>query len=166
VFLSSGNDARDLRDRVEKIFRAASEILGIRNSPIRIDINRWEHHASQRVPRGRVNDQFVAEAKKATMTVALLLQDLRPGTLAELQAVLTQTDRSVAVLWFRQPGEPASDALRRFLDRWQNQLLYNEVGDPDDETAWLGLVRVLVDFLVKIVHDELDASQEIFYETR
>ncbi len=166
MFVSSGNDARDLRDRVEKVFRAASEILGIRNSPIRIEVNRWEHHAPERVGHGRLNDQFVQEAETATMTVALLIQDLRPGTLQELRAVLTKTDRAVAVLWFRNPGEVPSDALQRFLARWQHKLLYKEVGAPDDESSWLGLVRVVVDFLLRIIHDEIHASQEVFYETR
>jgi hypothetical protein len=108
----------------------------------------------------------VDEAKQCTMTVGLLIQDLRPGTLEELTAVLKETERAVAVLWFRHPGEQPSKRLKRFLDQWQNKILYRDVGPPDQDASWLGVVRVLVDFLLKIIHEELEASREIFYERR
>lgn len=134
---------------------------------MRIEVRRWEHYASQALHGARVNDVFVKEVLRSNMTLGLLIQDLRPGTLEELTAALTQVPERVAVLWFREPGEEPSTSLADFLKTWQNVLLYNEVGPADEDRAWLGLVRIVVDFLVRIFHDETEANTtELFYEQR
>lgn len=166
VFLSSGNDARDLRDRADAMFKVASEVLALK-SRVRIEVRRWEHHSSRALHGERVNEVFVAEALRSHLILGLLIQDLRPGTLEELTAALRRVPDRVAVLWFREPGEQASTALDDFLEAWQDVLLYNEVGPADEEPAWLGLVRIVIDFLTRIFHDETEANtRELFYEQR
>lgn len=148
------------------MFKVASEVLALR-SRVRIEVRRWEHYASRALHGARVNEVFVEEVLRSNLTLGLLIQDLRPGTLEELTAALTEVPERVAVLWFRQPGEEASASLREFLKTWQEVLLYNEVGPADEDLAWLGLTRIVIDFLVRILHDETESNTgELFYEQR
>jgi hypothetical protein len=153
VFLSSGHDAVVLRDRAESLFAIASQLLVQHEAPFRIDVDRWEHTAAQRGESDHLNDLFVERAKRAHLTLVLLLSDIRPGTLEEVEAVLDDTtDRDVAVVWFHDPGVAPSAELAAFLDARRDEILYAEVGPPDSEDAWYGLVRVMTRLLVSAFH--------------
>lgn len=153
VFLSSGHDAVVLRDRAESLFAIATQLLVQHEAPFRIEVDRWEHTAPQRGETDHLNDLFVERAKRAHLTLVLLLSDIRPGTLQEVEAVLNETtDRDVAVIWFHEPGVDPTPELEAFLAARRDEILYAEVGPPDSEDAWYGLVRVVTRLLVNAFH--------------
>ena len=153
VFLSSGDDAIRLRDRAESLFAIASHSLVQNDAPFRVEVDRWEHTAAQRGESDHLNDLFVERAKRAHLTLVLLLRDIRPGTLEEVEAVLDETtDRDVAVVWFHDPGVTPTAELDAFLAKRRDEILYAEVGPPDSEDAWYGLVRVVIRLLVRAFH--------------
>jgi hypothetical protein len=119
VFLSSGDDAQDLRDRSETLFRVADTMLVQLGIQARVDVDRWEHTAAHRGTTGHINDEFVERAKLANLTIALLRTEIRPGTFEELTAVLEDSDRDIAVIWFHKNGDTIDPSLSDFLDKYQ-----------------------------------------------
>jgi hypothetical protein len=90
LFLSSSDetDTRRLRDRVQRL---VYEVINPRLSEyeqagVRLDIQRWEQTAPQRVAEGGVNQLFVAKVRRSALTMVLLLDEIRPGTREEFEA--------------------------------------------------------------------------------
>src|SRR6266849_9769774 len=96
IFLSSGDDARALRDRVDRIVTDSinSQLLEA-GEKVRLEVDRWERTAPQRAePDRQTNDRFVQRALDSNVTITLLLEQLGEGTRAELEAVL-DTDKEI-----------------------------------------------------------------------
>lgn len=96
VFLSSGDDVVPLRDRAERLSEIASEVLSRSDRSSRLEIDRWEDAAPHVVDTDKVTDEFVGRALASHMVVALLLNEIRPGTFEELEAVLALSERCFA----------------------------------------------------------------------
>src|SRR5665213_512229 len=86
IFLSSGDDASTLRDRVERLVQnAINPSLLQSGANIRLEVDRWEVTAASRTRGANTNQQFVDRAREAHVTMALLLETLGNGTREELQ---------------------------------------------------------------------------------
>lgn len=152
-----------MRDRVNRVFDAANDVLISRNLPIRIDVRRWEKHAPDRHTTN-VNDRFVEEAQRSHLVLALLLDELRAGTEEELTAVLERTEHRISLIRFRRARDEPTPELAAFLEAHRNRLLYAEVGSPGGEKAWLTLMSLVVDFCMSILKAETDQSLNPFYD--
>lgn len=162
IFLSSGDDASALRDRFERVVREVDEQFSMR-SDLRFRVVRWESVPAQKAPDGNVNALFVNMARDSHLTVVLLLDQIRPGTLEEMEAVLTESDVQLAVLWFRA-GPDEAPALQEFLEKHRARLLYNATGPPDSEEAWLTMVRIITSVIVDAISPA--EGEEVFSEVR
>lgn len=165
VFLSSGHDAIDLRDRVSEIFKAADDILAYRNTGLRIKVRRWEDCPPHRSD-GRVNAEFVERAMKSPMIVALLIDDIHKGTHEELTTVLTETKNEVAVLVFTEPGRVLTPELQKFKTDWGAKLVWKEAGPASEDKSWIEIVRLLVDLLIRISMSQPATNEREFIENR
>jgi hypothetical protein len=154
LFLSSSDEpeTRRLRDRVQRL---VYEVINPRLSEyeqarVRLDIQRWEQTAPQRVAEGGVNRLFVGKARRSALTMVLLLDEIRPGTREEFEAALAQPDSQVSVLIFVRPGgdnEVSAGERDTYLAPHRNQILYSDrCGEPDGDDAWIALVNTLLTF--------------------
>lgn len=150
VFLSSGADVLELRDRTERLCEIASELLSRHGLSARLEIERWEDAPPHLVTKDHLNAEFVARALASHMVVALLRDELRPGTLEELEAVLDAGGIEVAVFCF-EPEHSRSDELSAFLGARKHQIVYKEVGPPQSDDAWYELVRSVVDLTIQVI---------------
>lgn len=158
VFVSSGSDADVLRDRLESICAVANEVLKFQRQRSRIEVERWEHTPARRVETDRVNEEFVRLALSCHLVVALLFDEIRPGTLEELEAVLEAGDIDVAVFCF-DSGQTRTRQMRDFLAQWRDTIRYAEVGRPEDDQAWLELVRAVMNLMIRTIPTAPDSPE-------
>src|SRR5947209_903654 len=97
VFVSSGNSPaslRRLRDRLQGfVDHVLNPMLFETGEQLRLQVVRWEDYAAQRSAQGvSTNERFVQAARDSHLTVVLLIDDIRTGTLEELEAVLDEQD--------------------------------------------------------------------------
>jgi hypothetical protein len=163
IFLSSGDDARDLRDRVQRlVYDAINPSLLQSGANVRLEIDRWEVTAAARTRGTHTNEQFVQRAREAQVTMALLLQTLGDGTREELQAVLDETEEELSALWFIHKHEKPDSEVAQFLDSNRQRLYFDKTGPPDDEESWIGVTRVLM----QTVLEALKPPEAVFSEQR
>ncbi len=152
VFLSSGNDALQVRERLDRLItNVVVPQLSHADAPFRIEVVRWEAAAAQRVPSEHTNDLFVEQACRCHLVIVLLLQEIRPGTREEIQAVLDEKGIDVAVLQF---GDSPSDTqgwadLNDFLEANRERLFYKRVESLASEDAEHELLRVLIRLVIR-----------------
>ena len=161
LFLSSSNEdeTRKLRQRVKRL---VEDVINPRlnefsEAGVRLALDMWERDAAQRVEPGQfVNDLFVAKARKAHLTLVLLLDEIRPGTREELEAALAAVGVQVAVLMFDRPGgseQEKIDARNDYIRRHQHKILYNDrCGHPDSDDAWIALTQTLFHFTLSAIY--------------
>lgn len=145
IFLSSGDDAADLRDRVDDLVVAAinSQLLEAQID-LRVEVDRWERTAAKlNEPGETTNDQFVRRALDSDLTLALLLRRLGDGTRGELEAAL-EADKEVSALWFVPRRSNPRSEVARFLDPKKERLTWDKTGKPESDESWHGIVRVLL----------------------
>lgn len=154
LFLSSSDEAETRRLR-ERVRRLVDDVINPRlgdyeQAGVRLAVQRWEQAAAQRVGPGQVNELFVAKARRAALTMVLLLDEIRPGTREEFEAALAEADPQVSVLVFDRPGGSDASKLRElsvYLHQYRDQILYNDrCGLPDSDDAWIALVNALLHF--------------------
>lgn len=149
LFLSSGDDAAELRDRVDEVVQIVNKQFAEEGSPLRFEVDRWESTPAQKAPDGaHVNEIFVQKVRNSHLTLVLLFNEIRSGTLEEIEAALEAKVVQLAVLWFDSLESKAvsSNALdvKNFLDSHRQQLLYARVTQPtDSREAWLEIIRVV-----------------------
>jgi hypothetical protein len=149
LFLSSGDDAAELRDRVEDVVQVISKQFAEEGSALRFEVDRWESTAPQKAPEGApVNEIFVQRVKESHLTLVLLFNEIRPGTLDELKAALEAKVVQLAVLWFdsliEQESSPDALEVKVFLDAHRQQILYTRVTQAvDSREGWLEMIRVV-----------------------
>jgi len=164
IFLSSGDDAKDLRDRVDALVRDAinSQLLDA-DVRVRLEVDRWERTAAQRAAPGRhTNDLFVQRALSSNVTLTLLLDAMGDGTKEELEAVL-DADNEVSALWFIPRDESPSSEVADFLRPHRERLYHDKTGDPQSDESWIGIVRVLTRVLIEGLSQP---REELFLEQR
>ncbi len=152
-----------LRDRVERLCEITSEMLSHHEYRARIEVDRWEDVAPHVVGDDGVNAEFVCRALRSHMVVALLQDEIRSGTLEELEAVLADGGIEVAVLlcvpkkrWWRprpRSARRAQSDLMAFLERWNNWIIYRKAGPWDSDSAWDEIVRTVVDLTIRVLDD-------------
>jgi hypothetical protein len=144
IFLSSGEDATDLRDRIDDlVVKAINSQLLEADIDLRIEVDRWERTAAKsNEPGESTNAQFVRRALKSDLTLALLIRKVGDGTREEIEAAL-EADKEVSALWFvARSSKPSSD-VAKFLTPNRERLTWDKTGNPKSEESWHGIVRVL-----------------------
>lgn len=148
IFLSSGDDALLLRDRVTRLVdEVLSPQLKDAGEQIRFEIDRWERTAAQRTDDTATNAQFVRRALNSQLTLTLLIDQLGAGTREELEAVLA-ADREVSALWFVPRTGAQQSPVAEFLNVRRANLTYERTGEPASDEAWEGVFRVLIAALI------------------
>jgi hypothetical protein len=160
IFLSSGEDAQALRNRVERVVQnCLNAQLSHRGWPIQFPIWRWEDvdaRAATEHDRS-VNDTFVRMARESSVVIVLLRDELRPGTREELLAVKDDPDVDLKVLWFCTHGKfrrRRSTSVRTFLDSHRDTILYTRIDDEHGEEAWVAIMRNLVSTLLMALRSD------------
>lgn len=150
IFLSSGDDLGNWRDRAEQLIYLATQQLMQEGISCRLLTDRWEHTAAQRAPNGGVNQLFVDRALASTLTIVLLGSHIWPGTREELEAVINESDSltQLAVIWFEVDSPPSDTAIEvaEYLkaSSAHDRLLYERTGAPNSDKAWFSVSRVIV----------------------
>jgi hypothetical protein len=168
VFLSSGDDATLLRDLVEGLVRdAIIPELHDAGIPVRLMVDRWEHESATRVNPGEsVNDIFVRQAVKSSVTLCLLIGELRQGTREEIEAVLDTEGVDLAVIWFVEGGTWPAGEVGTFLCEHKDELFIVRPGPPNSNDATIGLVRQLLHFVLQGISRRQAEGQGGFRERR
>lgn len=161
VFVSSGDDAVNLRERFDDLISVVNPLLQER-ADAHITVKKWEHAPAQVTPEG-VIEKFVAQAVASDLTLVLLIDELRPGTRAEVEAVLDSGGR-LSILWFNdRDNVTANQDLIDFLDSIRTRVLYAQVGRPEADSAWLGMVKHVTAIILDLV---LADPREVLVEAR
>ncbi|MDQ6944797.1 MAG: hypothetical protein M3256_00700 [Actinomycetota bacterium] len=135
-------------------------------SNLHLQVHRWETMTAQKPQPGEtVNDLFLAQARESHVTLVLLLTEIFPFTLKEVLAVLAEEKVDLSVLWFRDPDGKDDSALRAFLRDHQARFLYQELGEPDSEAAWLALFAALFRLVMTAAYP-LKETERLLYERR
>jgi hypothetical protein len=144
IFLSSGDDAVDLRDRIDDLVREAlnSQLIEA-EIDLRVEVDRWERTAAKaNEPGESTNEQFVRRALRSDLTLALLIAKMGKGTREEIEATLA-ADKEVSALWFVSRRSSPRSEVARFLGPRRERLTWDKTGRPESEESWQGIVRVL-----------------------
>ena len=163
IFLSSGDDATALRQRIDDlIIEAVNSQLLQANVNLRLEVDRWERTAAAtNNPGESTNEQFVKRAVESQLTLALLRSRIGQGTREEIEAAL-EAEQPVSVLWFVPRKSRPRSQVAAFLESKQEHLYFDKTGRPDEEASWHGIVRVLL----RLVLDGLQQTPEGFYVER
>ena len=164
MFLSSGDDASALRDRMDRIAKMMNAQLDQR-SKLHLYIRRWEDVMPHKVAPGRtLLDEFIDLARASHLTVVLLRTEIRPGTMGEIEGVMKEPDCDLAVVCFNEEGDDSLDPeLRQFLEQNKDLLQHRYVGGSNSEKAWMTLFGVLLRALAKAA---FDVPEGMFHEFR
>lgn len=159
MFLSSGDDALELRNLVDGLVSdAVNSELYQAGSSVRIFVDRWERTAPGRAYGESINDWFVRRARGSSLTLCLLLKQLRGGTKQELETVLETDDVELSVVWFVDRTTWPLNTVGRFLRTHQSELFVSRAGPPEGPGATIALVRVLLHIIMKALTAERDGG--------
>jgi hypothetical protein len=164
IFISSGDDAAELRERVAGLIeKAVNSQLRDLDIDLQLKVDRWEDTAADTNDTGeRTNERFVKRALKRDLTLALLLRQLGPGTREEIEATLN-AGKELKVLWFVPKRSKPKSQVSKFLEPLGERIYYDKTGKPEDDESWHGIVRVLL----QIVLGELRrGGEELHHEQR
>jgi hypothetical protein len=164
IFISSGDDAAELRERVAGLIdKAVNSQLSQLGISLRLEVDRWEHTAPDTNETGETtNERFVKRALDCDLTLALLMSKLGPGTREEIEATLA-AGKELKVLWFVPRRSRPRSEVARFLEPLGGRIYYDKTGKPEDDESWHGIVRALL----QIVLGELRRGpKELHHEQR
>jgi hypothetical protein len=159
VFVSSGDDALELRDFVDDLVaNAINAVLMQVEAPIRFEVDRWERSAPHKVlSDASPNEEFVARAVRADLVVCILFERLGTGTREELEAALTCGGVELSVIWCAEREGREQTPVGAWLKPRTHDLLWDFAGTPDTTGPTVALVRV---FLVATLSELRDGSPE------
>jgi hypothetical protein len=162
VFLSSSNDAIEVRERVDGLIRnsvnPALKALGERGA--RFYLEKWEHTEARRLSDGEdFDDEFIENAVNSDLVMTLVVDRLGPGTKAEMKAV-ADSNTEIAALWFVKFGQQPETEAARFLNELQDEgiLRYKQAGTIDSNESWQAIVRVLMAAAFEALDPNRDGS--------
>jgi hypothetical protein len=163
IFISSGDDAADLRERVAGLIeKAVNSQLRQLDIDLQLQVDRWEDTAPETNQAGeRTNERFVQRALDCDLTLALLLKKLGPGTREEIEATLN-AGKELKVLWFVPKRSKPRSQVAKFLEPLGERIYYDKAGKPEDDESWHGIVRVLL----QIVLGDLGRGEGLHHEQR
>lgn len=151
IFVSSGDDASELRERVRRLVaNVFNPSLIEHRAPVRLETDMWERTSAQRSGEEGTNALFVGRARHAHAVLSLLIDELRSGTRAEIEACLRDDEIQVCILWFIEQGatEPENE-VADFLNSIRDQIYYDKTGLPHSQESWEGILRVLLMFVIR-----------------
>jgi hypothetical protein len=169
LFVSSSNEpaARRLRQRIKTLVDdVISPQLNLEypESCVAFYVDMWERTAAQKASGSSVNDQFVTRARSASLTLVLILDELRNGTKEELEAAVGEDGVEVSLLSF-EPSRNADPRQRRRVERtirqYQNTLLYARVGKPSSDEAWVAITRHLLAFVFAAMRKSAERQPDL-----
>ncbi|MQA92265.1 MAG: hypothetical protein GEU90_18900 [Gemmatimonas sp.] len=168
VFISYGEEAKDLKRRVKRLVEEAIDSQLTHDLwQIHIPVIDWREIAAQAAPRGgKTNDLFVKWAGYSSATIVLLFDRMPPGTAEELRAAMDE-GIELKVFWIRRRRwlkalRPRTE-VDRFLEQQSDDFKYLEIEDPDSEQAWIEITANLVSVLLRVVRGQ---TMEPLFETR
>lgn len=164
IFLSSGDDAADLRDRIDAlIVEAVNSQLLQANINLRLEVDRWERTAAAtNNPGESTNDQFVKRALESQLTLALLLRKVGEGTREEIEATL-EAEQPVSALWFVPRKSKPKSEVAKFLEPQRDLLYFDKTGRPTEDASWHGIVRILLQL---VLHGLKQVPEGLYVEQR
>jgi hypothetical protein len=163
VFVSSGDDAIELRNRVRGLI-SNSLNPGLASYKVRFEADLWERQPPRRLfGRETVDDEFVERAANSDLVMTLLLARLGKGTKKEIKAVL-KSETELKALWFVNRSEAPSTEVGKYLHKLakQQRLRYKRAGRPETPESSEAIVQVLFDAAV----EALTRRPEDFRELR
>ncbi len=162
VFLSSSNDAIEVRERVDGLIKnsvnPALKELGPGGA--RFYLEKWEHTEARRLnPGENFDDEFVEKATNSDLMMTLVVDRVGPGTRLEMEEV-AKSDTEIAALWFVRFGEQPDTEAARFLNELQDAgiLRYKQAGPIESEESWQAIVRVLIAAALEALKPKDDAE--------
>lgn len=166
LFVSSGDDALEQRDFLDALVRnGIVPVLIDRGHTVRFDVDRWERTAPHKIlPGGSPNDEFVARAKRATLVVCILIDELGPGTREELEAALAQEGVELAVVWCEDREADGDTEVGRWLAAHKGEFLYDRAGRPGTDGPRIALARLVFDAALGVLSDH--RQEELLRERR
>lgn len=148
IFISSSSqeEVLPLRERIKNLVAVVNQQLLNCRLTLRVITVYWEGVAAQRALTGHPNDEFIQMAVECNHTIALLVRSLRPGTEEEILAVLNTTDVELSVMIFPPGGDMTSidDDLNQFIVDHGDDIIYQNCGSVDSDTAWLSLTGTVL----------------------
>lgn len=171
VFLSSAQDALDLRERVQGLVsEAINPALERAGEPQRLFVRKWQHAEPRRFGDGEsIDDEFVANAVDSDLVLALAVERLGPGTQKEIDAVVASKKTELSLLWFVDPRDapgrnPAAEDLESYIANLERDsvLRYKRAGRQDSNSSWEAIVNVLMAVVLK----SMKPREERFREKR
>lgn len=165
VFVSSANDAVDLRARLDGlVHNAVNPVLNRRGSAERIHfyLDMWEKTEPRRLgDRETIDDEFVQRAVDSDLMVTLLVERLGPGTRNEIEAVLAE-ETEISALWFVAHGEDPDTPVAKFLHELEGDgvLRFDRAGHPESNESWEAMVRLLLSAVLTAMSPEEEDFRE------
>jgi hypothetical protein len=168
-FVSSGSDLREQREQFRELvreFHSQFKGLGLPDgSRLALDVEMWEHDASHVYPDPKdPMARYVAMAVSAHCTVALLGDEVRPGTRKEIEAVLSAGVTQLRVLVMPGKGREPSAEVKEFLDQHREIFYNNSEAAPGDFKSTAAMVRLIASTVCDILTQTY--RQEVSIENR
>lgn len=164
VFLSSANDAIELRQRVDGLFHnVVQPALKSAGADIRFHLDMWEKTEPRRLEdEETIDDEFVERAVASDLLLTLIVERLGSGTRKEIEAVLA-SDREISLLWFvdgdEHPDTPAGNFMKQLSE--EGVLRYRKAGRPGTNESWESIVTVLLAaILAGLTRDQVGGYRE------
>jgi hypothetical protein len=152
VFLSSSSEVGvvELRDRVDALItQVITPQLQEAGTGLAILVDRWENTAAQKSATGHVNDEFIRRATESDLVIVILFHELRPGTHAEINAVIGLSEVDLALLQFGPLTGKGSRKVQHLLADNRERIKYSPVPDPSSDLAWHEIMRVLLRLVIR-----------------
>lgn len=162
VFISSGDDAVELRGRVDGLITNSINPELARHR-VWLDSYLWERQPPKRLFRlETVDDEFVERAVNSDLVITLLLARLGRGTKKEIEAVL-RSNAELKALWFVNRHEDPPTEVGKYLKKLakQQKLRYKRAGRPDTAESSEAIVQVLVSAALEGVMRESRDVREV-----
>jgi hypothetical protein len=163
VFLSSADDAIELRERVDGLFHnAVQPALKSAGVDVRFHLDRWEKTEPRRLEdEETIDDEFVQRATASNLLMTLVVEQLGSGTQKEIEAVLAG-ETEVALLWFVARTDHPNTPAGTFMSELQAQdvLRYKKAGPADTNESWQAIVTVLLGAILAALKPDDEGYRE------
>lgn len=164
VFLSSADDAIELRARVDGLFHnVVQPALRSANADVRFHLDMWEKTEPRRLEDDEtIDDKFVGRAVSSNLLMTLVVERVGSGTRKEIEAVL-DSNTEIAMLWFVDRAEHPDTPAAKFMKQLEQDevLFYKKAGRPDTKESWEGIVTVLLGaILAALKRGEVEGYRE------
>ena len=160
VFVSSGDDVRTNRNYIDRLVGDAVNVaLGRLHVPVRFEVDRWERSAPHKIlPGATTNEEFVARAQASHLVVGVLQDTLGEGTREELEAVLTEDEIELAVVWCERHGDRPTTPVSEWLKRQREDIVYDRAGRLGTDGPRIALTRLFMQAMLTAVREHAPAD--------